>query len=530
MGRATAKENSQIILYDTTLRDGCQREGMALTVDDKLKIATKLDQFGMHYIEGGFPGSNSQEQEFFEKALKSKFSATLVAFGSTRRKNIKADEDPNLKALVGVGTPAVCVVGKSWDVHVLEALLTTLDENLKMIADTVTYLKEKNLEVIYDAEHFFDGYAANPEYAIKTVQAAADAGADSIALCDTNGGQLPHQIQPVVESMVKMISVPIGIHAHNDSDCAVANSLAAAAGGAIQIQGTVNGYGERCGNADLCSIIADLSLKMGEKPVSDKKLATLTDLAHYVAEVAKVVPTNHQPYVGQSAFAHKGGIHVSAVSRRAGAYEHVEPTVVGNYPTIIASELSGAATIIQKAKEIGFDLSDNKEKVAELLGKLKDKARAGYTFDAADGSLGIFILKNMGAYKPLFELESYEVSVDRRRSGTTESQAVVKIRRNEERFVAIAEGNGPVNALDRGLKKALGDADPRVNQIHLTDYKVRIIDQAKGTKAKVRVFIENTDGENTWGTIGVHENIMEASWEALVDGLEYGLARLSDNR
>ncbi len=520
----------KIELYDTTLRDGAQREGMALTVEDKLKIAAKLDEFGMLYIEGGFPGSNPQEQEFFRKALDLNLKAKLVAFGSTRRKNIAAEEDPNLEALVAVGTPAVCIFGKSWDVHVSEALLTTLDENLKMIFDSITFLKERNLEVIYDAEHFFDGYAGNPEYAMKTIKSAESAGADWIALCDTNGGQLPDEIRPVVETVVNSIKTPVGIHAHNDSDCGVANSLAAAVGGATQIQGTINGYGERCGNANLCTVIADLSLKMDVKTVSDDKLATLTDLSHYVAEVANIVPDNHQPYVGQSAFAHKGGMHVSAVLRSNGAYEHVEPAVVGNYPTIIASELSGSTTIIQKAKEIGIDLSDKKDKVVELLNKLKERARTGYTYDAADGSLGIFILKNIGAYKPLFHLESYEVSVDRRRSGATESQAIVKIKCADERFVAVAEGNGPVNALERALKKALVDSDSRVERIHLTDYKVRVIDQSKGTRSKVRVFIESTDGENTWGTVGVHENIMEASWEALVDGLEYGLARMSSNR
>jgi len=514
-------------LYDTTLRDGAQREGMALTVDDKLKIAAKLDEFGMHYIEGGFPGSNPRDQEFFKKAAKLDLKATLVAFGSTRRKHIKPQDDPNLLALVEVGVGAVCIVGKSWDVHVSEALLTTLEENLKMIADSVAFLKAAGLEVIYDAEHFFDGYAANPEYALETIKTAEGAGADWIVLCDTNGGQLPHQIEPVVEKVVASVKTPVGIHTHNDSDCAVANTLAAVNGGASQVQGTVNGYGERCGNANLCSIVPDLALKMGVKTVSAKQLSAVTELAHYVAEIANAVPDNHQPYVGQSAFAHKGGIHVSGALRRQGAYEHVEPAVIGNHPTIVASELSGATTIIEKAKEIGFDLSDKKNKVAELLNKLKAKANEGYTYDAADGSLGIFILKNIGAYKPVFQLESYEISVNRRRSGVTESQAIVKLRIDGGRLVAVGEGNGPVNALDRALKQALKSVEPNVEKINLTDYKVRVIDAAKGTRAKVRVFIESTDGDNSWGTIGVHENIIEASWEALVDGLEYGLSRMS---
>ena len=515
---------AKIKLYDTTLRDGAQREGMSLSVDDKLKIAARLDDFGFDYIEGGFPGSNPRDQEFFRQAAKLGLQAKLVGFGSTRRKNIAPDQDACLAALVAVGTPAACIFGKSWDLHVSEALLTTLDENIKMIFESVEFLKSHELEVVYDAEHFFDGWRANPDYAIKTIKAAVEAGADSVVLCETNGGWLPHQIQPVVAEVVGELDIPVGIHAHNDSDCAVANSFAAVSAGATQIQGTINGYGERCGNANLLSIVAGLSLKMGISTISDEKLAHLTDLAHYVAEVANVVPDNHQPYVGQSAFAHKGGIHVSAATRQKGAYEHIDPDLVGNFPTIIASELSGATTIIEKAREIGVDLSDNKEKVADLLSKLKSKAQEGYTYDAADGSLGVFILKNIGAHKPLFKLDSYEVSAHRRRSGVTESQAIVKIRLGDERFVAVGEGNGPVNALDRALKQALAHVEPGVSKIHVTDYKVRVINQARGTKAKVRVFIESTDGEHSWGTIGVHENIIEASWEALVDGLEYGIA------
>jgi 2-isopropylmalate synthase len=523
--KAMNKLTSGIKLYDTTLRDGAQREGIALTVEDRLKIAQKLDEFGMHYIEGGFPGSNAGDREFFKQAAKLNLKATLTAFGSTRRKHIAAEDDPGLASLIEVGTPAVCIVGKSWDVHVSEALLTTLEENLKMIRESVAFLKRHGREVIFDAEHFFDGYAANPDYALETITAAQEAGADWVVLCDSNGGGLPHMVQPVVEKVVGRLKVPVGMHAHNDSECAVANSLAAVLAGATQVQGTVNGYGERCGNANLCSIVPDLSLKMGIDAVPAEKLAELTDLAHFVAEVANVVPDGHQPYVGQSAFAHKGGIHVSGMLRKEGAYEHIDPRVVGNQPTIIASELSGTTTILQKAGEIGVDLRDRKDKVADILNKLKAKAKEGYTYDAADGSLGMLILKNIGAYRPLFRLESYQVTVDRRRSGATESQAVVKIRLGEERFVAVAEGNGPVNALDRALKQALALADPRIEKIHLIDYKVRVINQASGTKAKVRVFIESTNGEDTWGTVGVHENIIEASWEALVDSLEYGLAR-----
>ncbi len=515
-----------ITLYDTTLRDGAQREGIALSAEDMLTSAGKLDSFGMDYIEGGFPGSNPRDKEFFERAAQIGLTAKLVGFGNTRRKNIKAEEDPTLKALVEAGTPAVCVFGKSWDLHVTETLQTTYEENLKMISESVKFLKDHDLEVIYDAEHFFDGWGANRDYALATIKAAEDAGANWIALCDTNGGWLPNELQAVVAEVVSLMKTPIGIHAHNDSECAVANSLVAVAAGATQVQGTINGYGERCGSANLCSIIANLELKAGIETVGPKKLAQLTDLSHYVAEVVNAIPDNHQPYVGQSAFAHKGGVHISAIKRNSSAYEHVEPAVVGNYPTIIASDLSGSATIIHKAREIGVELSEDKDKVAELLNKLKDKAQEGYTYDAADGSLGIFILKNTGAYEPLFELENYEVTDNRRHSKVTESQAVVKIAMGDERFVAVGEGNGPVNALDRALRQALRTAEPLVDKIHLTDYKVRVINQSRGTRAKVRVYIESTDGETAWGTIGVHENVIEASWEALVDGLEYGLLRL----
>ncbi len=518
--------NRDIKLYDTTLRDGAQREGIAFSSEDMLKIAVRLDEFGMHYIEGGFPGSNPRDREFFLKAAELGLSAKLVAFGSTRRKHIKPEDDPTLAALVEVGTPTACIFGKSWDLHVSEALLTTMDENLRMISESVQFLKAHGLEVVYDAEHFFDGYGANRDYALATIKAAEDAGADWIVLCDTNGGWLPNQLQPVVEEVVGLLKTDVGIHAHNDSECAVANTLAAVTAGARQVHGTINGYGERCGNANLCSVIADMALKMGIDPLPDGHLVQLADTSHYVAELANVVPDNHQAYVGQSAFAHKGGVHVSAILRNSSAYEHVEPAVVGNFPTIIASDLSGSTTIIQKAKELGIDLTDKKDKVAELLKKLKIKAKEGYTYDAAEGSFAIFILKNIGAYRPLLRLESYEVTDHRRRSGVTESQAVVKVLLDGDRSVAVGEGNGPVNALDRALRQALKKAEPAVEKIHLTDYRVRVISQARGTRAKVRVLIESTDGDHTWGTVGVHENIIEASWEALVDGLEYGLVRI----
>lgn len=513
-----------IKLYDTTLRDGAQREGLSFSVDDKLKIASKLDELGIHYIEGGWPGSNPKDIDFFLRATKHEFqNAKLVAFGSTRRKNIQAAEDSNLQALVQAGTPVVCIVGKSWDVHVTSVLVTTLDENLKMISDSVSFLKKHGFELIYDAEHFFDGYRNNPDYALKTIKVAEEAGADWIVLCDTNGGRLPLEIQKIIQEVKMKIRLPLGIHAHNDSECAVANTIVAVEEGATQVQGTINGYGERCGNANLVSIIPSLVLKKGIDCIARDKLPLLTEVAHYVSEIANVAPDAHQPYVGESAFAHKGGLHVSAILRQRGAYEHIDPATVGNVQRVLVSELSGTTTVVERAKELGIDLSDKPEKVSDILKKLKKREHEGYHYEAADGSFGLFLMKNIGMYRPLFKLESYEVSIDRGRSGKFEAEAIVKLRVKGKRLMEVAEGNGPVNALDRALRKALGSAYPGLSEIKLTDYKVRVLDEKKGTAAMVRVLIESSDGENVWGTVGVSENIIEASWEALVDSIEYGL-------
>lgn len=516
---------AKVKLYDTTLRDGSQREGLSFSVQDKLKIARKLDQLGVHYIEGGWPGSNPKDIDFFSavKNLNLK-NSKIVAFGSTRRKNIKPEEDKNLKALLKAGTETVCIFGKSWDVHVTSVLITTMEENLKMIHDSVAFLKKSGLEVIYDAEHFFDGYKKDKKYAMKTLKAAEDAGADWLVLCETNGGVLPNEVAEIVREVRKNTKLPLGIHAHNDSGCAVANSIIAVQEGITQVQGTINGYGERCGNANLVSIIPNLVVKLGIKCVSKEQLSKLTEIAHGVSEIANVAPDPHQPFVGESAFAHKGGVHVSAVLRQKGAYEHIDPIIVGNSQRILVSELSGARTIVQKAEEIaGIDLSEKEGKVVDILKKLKKHEHEGYHYEAADGSFALFVMKNIGAYRPLFELESYKVTLDRWRSGKYDTEAIVKIRVKGTRYIEVAEGNGPVNALDSALRKALRLAYPQIDEIDLVDYKVRVLSEEKGTAANVRVLIESADEHSSWGTVGVSENIIDASWEALVDGLEYGL-------
>ncbi len=524
-GSSMSDQEKNVLIYDTTLRDGAQREGISFTVKDKVKIAQALDKLGIDYIEGGFPASNPTDEQFFQEMRDFNFeSATLVAFGRTRRKNIKPGEDENLKALIKAGTKVVCIFGKSWDLHVSSVLVTTLEENLSMIKDSVSFLKDKGLEVIFDAEHFFDGFKNNPDYAVKTIKAAEEAGADWIVLCDTNGGTLPWEVEEILSKVKVEVKTSLGIHAHNDSDCAVANSLIAVREGIKMVQGTINGYGERCGNANLCSIIPALNLKMGIEILPREKLTLLTEVAHYVAEVANLAPDAHQPYVGSSAFAHKGGVHISAVLRQKGAYEHIDPEWVGNAPRILVSDQAGRNTIIEKAKEVArIDLSDRPEQVEAILEKLKKKEHLGYHYEIADGSFALFILKNIGAYRPFFKVESYEVGVTRNRSGRVDSEAVVKLWVGDERRVEIAEGNGPVNALDRAIRKALEPFYPRLSEIKLVDFKVRVFDSKKGTGAKTRVFVETTDGHKSWGTVGVSENIIEASWEALVDSIEYGL-------
>ncbi len=513
-----------ITLYDTTLRDGTQREGLSLSVQDKLRIAAKLDLLGVHYIEGGFPGSNPKDIEFFERARDLKLEqAVISAFGSTRRKDTTPETDPGLAALLDTGCAALCIVGKAWDLQVTEALHCELAENLAMVRESVAYLKAAGRTVFLDAEHFFDGYVANAEYATAVCVAAAEAGADGVILCDTNGGMLPGDIVRIVAELAPHVSAPLGIHTHNDSGCAIANSLVAVEAGCSHVQGTMNGYGERAGNADLSAIIPALVLKMGDDCLSREQLSLLTEVSHFVAETVNLAPVAQQPYVGASAFAHKGGLHASATGRLAGAYEHIDPASVGNAARVVVSELAGRASLTMKAAELGIDLSG--DQAASVLDDIKDLEYQGYSFEAADASLSVMLQKRLGTFEPAFRLESFRVIAEKREDGRVMTEATIKIHASGHRFIATAEGNGPVNALDKALRIAIGRFYPQLAAITLDDYKVRVLEDKKGTDAVTRVLIETKDAETSWGTVGVSENIIEASWEALVDAIEYGLAR-----
>ena len=513
---------TQIFLYDTTLRDGTQREDISLSCDDKLAIAIKLDQMGVHYIEAGWPGSNPKDAEFFQKAhdigLK---QAKVVAFGSTRRKHSRCEADKNLQALVSAGTPAVALVGKSWDFQVEKILDTTLDENLKMIGESIAFMKGHGTETIFDAEHFFDGYKANPEYALAALRAAAAAGADFLALCDTNGGCMPWEVEAIVNQVVTVVPTRLGIHVHNDSGCAVANSLAAVRGGCVQVQGTINGYGERVGNADLISIIPGLQLKMGYSVVSEEQLRGLTALSRYVAEITNLKHDRHQPYTGESAFAHKGGIHAAAVLKAADSYQHIEPERVGNAMRTVISELSGRGNLMTLCQNRGLDISQEEaERVLHLLKKLEHQ---GYAFDAAEASVDLLLQRGREGYEPPFELIDFMVLAEERRGRGLLSEATVKVRVGQETKFSAAEGSGPVDALARALRLALCQHYPQLEKIQLTDYKVRILNTDKGTAAVTRVLIDFHDGERSWTTVGASPNIIEASWRALSESMEYAL-------
>jgi len=516
-----------VLIYDTTLRDGEQAEGVAFSLEDKLRIAYRLDEFGVDYIEGGWPGSNPKAIDFFRQIDPHRLKhAKLAAFGSTRRKKIRAEDDDNLRALLESKTPTVTIFGKSWDLHVREALQVPLKENVEMIADTVRFLRASGREVIYDAEHFFDGYKNNSDYALETIVAAAEAGPHCIVLCDTNGGTLPTEIGPMVEAARRAVNVPLGIHTHNDGGAAVANSLIAVHCGATHVQGTVNGYGERAGNADLIPIMAALELKMGKRCLPEGKIQLLTNLAHSIAEIANFIPDPRQPYVGRSVFAHKGGIHVSAMRRHQKTYEHVDPRAVGNTTRFLVSELSGQSNIMAKAEELGIDFEELGEKGKIVLQTIKELENRGYQFEAAEGSFEVLVRKILGTHKRYFDLEGFRVIIEKR--GAEEgciSEATIKLKVDGQRWHTAADGEGPVNALDRALRKALSDKYPQVSAIHLEDYKVRVLDARSGTAAKVRVLITSTDGKEEWVTVGVSENIIEASWRALVDSLEYSLLR-----
>ena len=519
-------------IYDTTLRDGSQLEGISLTVDDKLRVAEQLDWLGVHWIEGGWPGANPKDDEFFRRA-KTELdldTSTLVAFGSTRRKLGKVDSDDTLRHLVEADTSTVCIVGKCWDYHVTEALETTLDEGVAMVADSIEFLKGTGRDVMFDAEHFFDGYRRNPEFSLRVLEAAAEKGATTLVLCDTNGGALPDEVEKAVAEVVSHFrdDVNVGVHLHDDAGCGVANALAGVRGGATQVQGTINGYGERTGNCNLTTIIPNLTLKMGVKTIPEDRLERLTPVSHHIAELVNMPPNPQQPYVGTSAFAHKAGLHVSAIVRRPDAYEHVQPDAVGNGTRFVVSELAGKSTLQLKATELGIDLDG--PTLNEIVDTLKRLEHEGYHFEAADGSLELLMRRASGWEQEYFRVESFRVITDETESRAFTTEATIKVHVGTDRIVTTAEGNGPVNALDRALRAAIGSRYPALEHIHLTDYKVRVLDTAKGTGAITRVLLDSTDGERSWATIGVSENIIEASWQALSDSIVYGLLHNTGDR
>ncbi|MBF0511552.1 MAG: citramalate synthase [Candidatus Omnitrophica bacterium] len=517
---------SKIIIYDTTLRDGSQTEGVSYSVADKVKITLKLDGLGLHYIEGGWPGSNPKDKEFFETMKSHKLkNARLAAFGSTRRANIKPEDDINLRDLIASQTPTVTIFGKTWDLHVTDIIKTTLDENLKMIKESVAFLKEHHREVFYDAEHFFDGYKHNPAYALKTIQAAQEGGADGIVLCDTNGGSLPDEISNIVKDLKSKITKSLGIHTHNDQGLAVANALAGINAGCLQVQGTFNGMGERCGNADLCTIIGILHSKMKLKSIPDNKIKLLMDASYYISEISNYTIPNNQPFIGHSAFAHKGGVHIDAMIKNALAYEHVVPEMVGNRRRLLTSELAGKMPIVLKAQKMNIPLDKNSPQAKEIMKELQEKEYQGYQFEGADASFELFMKRRLKLYQPFFKMEGFKVFTERKPDGSVMAGATVRIIVNNHNEMATIEGHGPVEVLDQAMRTALKKFFPSLVDMHLSDYKVRVLDAQEGTKARVRVLIESHDQHDSWTTVGVHENVIEASWDALVDSIEYKLLK-----
>ncbi len=513
----------KIQIFDTTLRDGEQGEGISFTVADKLKIVRLLDELGVDYIEGGWPGSNPKAIEFFKAVSKLNLKqAQIAAFGSTCRHGKPAHEDRNLQLLIEAGTPVVVIFGKTWDMHVTDALKISLKENLKIIEDSIRFLKSHKRKVFFDAEHFFDGYKKNQEYSLEVLRTAAAAGADMLILCDTNGGSLFYEIEQIVAAVKSQIETPLGIHAHNDSDNAVANSLAAVRSGVVQVQGTINGYGERCGNANLCSIIPNLQLKMGKKILSAKQLSQLTSTAHHISEIANLVPNNQAAFVGFSAFTHKAGIHVSAVQKNAMTYEHIKPELVGNAQRVVVSELSGVSNLLYKAQKMHVDLQKDDPAVKVLLEKIKTMEHNGYQFEEGEASFELLVRKALGKHKPLFELISYHVNTERLNSQMI-AEATVKLRIHGKEVHMAADAIGPVAALDMALRKALSKDYPEIKKIALSDYRVRVLDSKDGTEARVRVIIESRDDQEVWGTVGVSTDVIDASWQALVDSIEYRL-------
>ncbi|HEU4905808.1 MAG TPA: citramalate synthase [Solirubrobacterales bacterium] len=512
----------QVKLYDTTLRDGMGGRGMSLSVGEKLKVVRALDALGVQTIEAGFPSSNPKEAELFEQLAGLELEqATIAAFGMTRRRDRNAADDEALAVLVGSFAPVVCLVGKSWGLHLEKVIKVSAEENLAMIADSIGFCREHGKRPVFDAEHFFDGYRDDSAYALECVRAAAAAGAENVTLCDTNGGSLPGFVAAATAAVVEALGgdAEVGIHTHDDAGCAVANSLAAVEAGARLVQGTVNGYGERCGNANLATILPALQLKMGFDVVAPERLASLTSTSLYLDELCNMAPNPDRPYVGRNAFAHKAGMHAAGVEADASTFEHLDPAEVGNQRQILASELSGKATIRSQAEAAGLELDEGA--AAQAVERLKQREHDGYHYEAAPASFELLLRREAGSYEPLFELESFKVLVEKRADGAVETEATIKVKVDGERYVRVAEGNGPVNALDSALRGAIADRYPHLADIELTNYKVRILDESHGTGAVTRVLLDSADGEREWGTIGVSENIIEASWEALVDSLEY---------
>ena len=513
-----------ILAYDCTLRDGMQGEGMSLSAGEKVRVAHALDELGVHQIEAGFPASNPKEAELFERLARESFSARIAAFGMTRRRGVAAAEDPGLQVLAGCFAPVCTIVGKTWGLHLEKVTRVSREENLAMIEESVAFLAAEGKDVVYDAEHFFDAHRDDPAYALSCVRAAATAGASFVALCDTNGATLPHDIEAATAEVVEALAgqgVGVAIHAHNDAECGVANSLAAVRAGATMVQGTINGYGERCGNANLTSIIPTLELKLGLECIGPEGLAHLTATAHYVDELLNFVPDPDQPYVGKNAFAHKGGMHVAGVNADPATFEHVDPTAVGNARELLISELAGKGTVRSRAAARGVELDESA--AGRVVERVKALEHEGFQFEAADGSFDLLIRRETGAHQPLFRLESWRVIAEKREDGRVQTEATIKVWVDGERYVHAAEGNGPVNALDRALRGAIGATYPHLRDIKLVNYKVRILDEANATGAVTRVLLDASDGTDTWGAIGVHENVIEASWDALVDSLEAGM-------
>ncbi|MBI5411169.1 MAG: citramalate synthase [Nitrospirae bacterium] len=522
---AASRPVPAIEIYDTTLRDGAQAEDVSFSVDDKVRVAQKLDELGVQYIEGGWPGANPKDIEFFRIIKTIPFKhATVVAFGSTRKAGNEVQKDPNIQALLAAETNTITLFGKSWDLHVTEALGTTLHKNLELIGDSIAYLRSKGRRVFYDAEHFFDGYKADPDYAMETIRRAVEAGAERVILCDTNGGTMPWEIRDICTAVRRDCTIPLGIHAHNDTEMAVANSLVAIEAGIIQVQGTINGLGERCGNANLCSIVPNLELKMRRSVLGDRRLMRLREVSNFVAEIANLIPNKHQPYVGDSAFAHKGGVHIHAVQKNPATYEHIIPERVGNRQRMLVSDYTGRSGLQAKVEAYGLKLSKDSPKLRELLAKLKEMENQGYQFEGAEGSFELLLRKAVGKHKPSFQLLGFRVIVEKRRADEAPiSEATVMVKVGEAIEHTAAVGAGPVNALDHALRKALEKFYPQLTEVKLLDYKVRVLAASQGTAAKVRVLLESGDHKEIWGTVGVSENIMEASWQALADSIEYKL-------